>query len=447
MSHTGHGVCVAFGADALAAAPTFTSIDDPAGIDVVTAWQTRRGRTYLTDRTDAGTASASFVDLHGNLDPTNSTGPFYPMDPNCPFKIEIQHPITLAWHVVYTGLVQNMPQTVDLSENFATGTLNAADLFSLLAKSEIPPGLDFDASALGTNTSNAIGNTTYAAQSVQDRIKAILADAGVPSGLTNIFTGNVNVQFTTYSPGYSTLAALQDAADAEFPSVSNLYIDKTGIVTFHGRLARFNPTDPTYGISTWNVGDLAAVGANPTWAPISGLSHDRDVEKIINAALVTPTGIDDPSTVTDVSDIPGQLSIDSGSRTQYGNRVYTAEDLLTLEGQTDGLDALAETKLFADYFTTNLHDAQNRISQIVVKGVPADAQYASNIWDLICGVEIGDLVNVTTTHPGGGGYSAAPYFVEGISYEATPQGGANFLDVTMTLDLSPQAYFTTNPFS
>lgn len=432
------GVSVAFGSDALDATPTYTRIDDPAGINVVNGWQTKRGRTYMTDRTEAGTAQADFIDTNGETDPTNSTGPFYPMDPNCPFTISLYHPIDEDWHTIYTGLVQNMPQTLDLSENFIRGSLNAADLFSLLAIAEIPPGLDFDDTALGTNTANAIGDTTYAAADVQDRIKAILADAAIPAGLTNIFTGNVNVQFTTYPPGTQVLAALQDAADAEFPGVANLYIDKFGIVTFHGRKARFDPTNPDYGISTWNVGDTAAVLANPTWALISGLEFDRDVAKVINAARAAPDGILD-------ADIPGQLVVDSGSITQYGDRIYTAENLLTLEGKDDALDANDETKLFSTYYATNFHDAQNQIQRLTVQGVPVGAPYAEATWDILCGVEIGDVVNVTTTHPGGGGFSAAPYFVEGISYTATNLGGAVFQDVQMVLELSPQAYFTSDP--
>lgn len=402
----------------------------------MTGWQIRRGRSYFTDRTQTGTAQADYVDTVGALDPTNSTGPFYPMNPGAPFALSLWHPTRHVWHQLFRGSLEQMPQTVDLSEKFISGSLMAADLMSLLAIGEIPPGVDFDASASGSSAANTIGDTTYAAQGVQDRIKAILADGGIPTALTNIFTGNVNVQFSVYPPGTNILEALWDAADAEFPGLANFYVDKSGRLTFHGRLARFNPSDAQYRISTWNVGDHAAVDADPTMAIVSGLTFDRDVNKVINASLFSPDNILD-------TQIAGQLASDAASIAAYGNRTYSAGNLLTLSGENDGLNANEETKLFSNYFPDNFHDAQNRITQLVFKIVPAGAPNEQAQWDLLCGVEISDLVNITTTHPGGGGFTAEPYFVEGISYDAAPSGDPDRPLITLTLDLSPQAYFAS----
>lgn len=434
------GVSVAFGQDALTATPTFTRIDDPAGINVVNRWSVKRGRSYFTNRTDTGTAQADFIDTAGKLDPTNSTGPFYPMDPNCPFAIALHNPVSGATATVFTGLVQQVPQTLDVSGKVATGSVMAADMFSLLAIGEIEPGLDFDSSAAGTSAANTVGDTTFAAQDVQARIKALLADAGVPSGLTDVFSGNVDVQACVYPPGTTYLEAIWDAADAEFPGLANCYVSKTGKFTFHGRLARFNPTDSQYGISTWNVGDTAAVSGSTALALVSEISFDRDVAKVINASLFSPDGIDD-------GDIPAQLSAATASVAQFGNRTWSGTNLLTADGLNDSLGANAETALFSQYYVDNFADAQTRISQLSFKWVPTSAPNAAAHWAFLCGVEISDLVNVTTTHPGGGGFSAEPYFVEGISYEMSSAGASGGVDLTLTLDLSPQAYFNQDPFS
>jgi hypothetical protein len=441
-------VSVAFGQAALSATPTWTRIDDPAGHHLVTSWKVKRGRTFMTDRTEAGEASADFIDTAGKLDPTNSTGPFYPMNPNCPFAIALWHPYESAWHTVYTGLVQNMPQTLDVTEKFITGTINAADLFSLLAVDEIPPGVTYTSTTSGGTATSAIavGESTYAASTVQDRLKAILADSGIPSGLTDIFSGNVNVQYTIYPPGTKVLAALQDAADAEFPGVANLYVSKgTGgtaaKVVFHGREARWDPTGTAAGTdwvyTEWNAGDLTDVGLHSSHATISELSFDRDVAKVINAALVSPDNILD-------AEIPGQLSASTASIATFGNRVYTSENMITQSGENDGKNANEETELFGAYYVNNFQDAQNRVSSVTFHAHPSAT---SATFDIVSKVDIGDRVNVTTTHPGGGGFNAAPYYVEGISYEAKPSGATATADVQMTLELSPMEYFTQGPFS
>lgn len=435
-------VSVAYGSAALAAAPSYTVLDTEAGLHI-NGWRTKRGRQFLTDRTGAGTASFDFSDTAGVLDPTHAAGPFYPMDPNCPAKIELRNPVSGSYVQVFGGLVQDIPTTVRMTDApMNQGAVDLADMFSLLALKEVPPGLDFDSSGSGTTTPNTVGDTRYAATDVQSRILAILADAGVPSALYTIFSGNVNVQAIVYSPGYKILAALQDAADAEFPGVANLYCDKTGILTFHGRLARFNsgPGNP-YGIQTWKVGDAQAVAADTSKAllAVNGLMIDRDVTKVINNALCTPLNILS-------ADIAGQLVVDAGSITQYGARPYSAQNLHTAGGITDGNDALAETLLFADFYVANMADAQTRVKQAIFKAVPPGRSNAAAHWSFLCNVEIGDVVEITTTHPGGGGLSAEPYFVEGISYQVDNQLTST-PNVTMTLDLSPQAYFTTEPWS
>lgn len=437
------GVSVAFGQAALTADPDWTRIDADQTLLLVTGWQTKRGRTYILDKTDTGTASVDFYDFAGTMDPTNADGPFFPMDPNCPFAIALYNPVTETWKTIYTGLEQNVELTLDLTESFLTGTLSAADLFSLLAIAEIPPGVDFAAADDGSNSPNGIGDTTYAQQSVNDRLLTILADADITDpAFIDFFTGNVQVQACVEPPGTKVLQALQDTADAEFPGVANLYVSTDGKITFRGRLARFNPSD--YDPHTWQCGDTAAVAAGGSgWVLINGLTYDRDVEKVINAASFSPQGIADDA-------IAAQLDADGTSITQFGPRTLSGSDLLTAGGEgSDTNDANDETFLYAEYYVENCKLAQNRVSQITFRWLPPEDPRAGDLWNLLCNVEIGDIVEITTTHPGAGGFLAEPYFVEGISYDAKPLGREDIpdmVDITLTLDLSPKAYFTSNPF-
>src|SRR5581483_4630352 len=175
------------------------------------------------------------------------------------------------------------------------------------------------------------------AQQVDDRIKAALADGGWPDSdlLQNIFSGNVIVQDTVYPPRTQILSVIQDAADAEFPDVANFFMSKDGKATFHGRLARFNPS--AYGLGSWACGDLVAFNAaSGTTALISSLLFARDKKDIINAAMATPQGIQDP-------DIRGQFAFDVASLETYGVNSWSAENLLTRSEDVTGLDAATAT--------------------------------------------------------------------------------------------------------
>ena len=76
---------------------------------------------------------------------------------------------------------------------------------------------------------------------------------------------------------------------------------------------------------------------------------------------------------------------------------------------------------------------------------PADPRAAAN-WEFISKVDISDVIDVTLTNPGGGGFIAEEGFVEGITEEARPLAGA-YAMVTISLDVSPKSYFPLGYFS
>ncbi len=173
-------------------------------------------------------------------------------------------------------------------------------------------------------------------------------------------------------------------------------------------------------------------------APISWRRSEADV---INSALALPLNIDDV-------DAPGQVSKDTGSITDFGYRSVSFDSLLTSAGHDDAdlpTTALVETKKFADYYIDNFSQPRNRVQQLVFRPLPVSHPNAAAQWALLCGVEISDIISLSATFPWGGGF-AEDFYVEGIHYEADVQGGAEFTNVTLTLDISPRSYYDTSPF-
>ena len=109
-----------------------------------------------------------------------------------------------------------------------------------------------------------------------------------------------------------------------------------------------------------------------------------------------------------------------------------------------------ETKRYADYYVRNYKTPQNRVTEIgfrsMPKGKTAWSQAATDTWALMSEVDINDRVAVTIGSPGGGGFAAKQFFVEGV-HETYRPASPGLDDVTLTLDLSPADYFLDSPFT
>ncbi len=434
MSITQRGVCIAFDDATLEPDPTWTSLydyhSDGLRVKRVTV---DRGRAFELDKTQPGTMTIEIQDANGLLDVTNPSSPFYgsgvtKIDPLKQIAFFLTDPVADVEASLFRGFIESIQTVMDVSMKYMTHTITCVDALDTLGNAEVVPD-------------PTTGNATYLAADVngaQTRILAALADAGWPSGLATIFTGNVKVQETVYAPRDQILQVLMDAADGEFPGVANVFVSKDGIVTFHGRLARFNPTDTHYGINTWQVGDGAAVDADPTTVvQIATLEFDRDKANIFNAVLATPQNIED-------ADIAGQLVTDTGSIGQYGVRSKSFENLITEGGEVDGNDANAETKLFATYYKDNYAVPRNRVSRLSFTVPRKASPNRPAWWNFVCNVEISDRAHLKTTHRGGGGFDEY-FFVEGVHVEATPLKN-DYPQLNVDLDVSPAAYYDVNPF-
>lgn len=399
---------------------------------IVQSYTVDRGRTSEMLKTGTGTATIGMVDTNGSLDPASGSTDYNPMTPTA---IALTNPVTGVSSPIFTGHIAKWGYKLYPTESYGIATLECRDAMSIFEKAQMQPDQfgDLPVSAEGT------GNVVFGIDDqVNYRLNQILDQVGWPAGNREIFTGNVRLKLTTYSPRETALTAIFDAADAEFPGIANFYIAKDGKATFHGRLARFNPTDPQYGITTWKVGDLAAVQADPSYALIFDLDYDVDEDRIINSASATPEGIAD-------ADIAGQLVEDAVSIAQYGTNSWSASDLITDLGWLTGNDDIGETQAFAGYYVDNYAQPAIRINRIRFQHVDPSSSYGAAEWALLCGIDISDRLQVKTTHFGGAsGFNDAYYFVEGLHYRVTALSDEH-LNVELDIDVTPATYYTLAP--
>ncbi len=394
------------------------------------------------------------VDQDGIMDPTNTGGPFYgTLDPMKPAAIALQNPVDDTWSTLFTGFTSSYEFAVEVAATTTQVTVELVDAFAIFATVELTPGQHGDtplktdfADVYFQGTPSNLPGEPDVFQHVDTRINKLLDAAVWPDDpLTrDVFSGNVSVQGKVYERRDQMLAAIQDACDAEFPGgVSRSYMSKTGQFRFRGRFARFNPSHPGYGIGFYKAGFTAQSNIDPTVAPISAFEFRRADADIINASIALPYGIDD-------TDVPGQLTRDNTSVNTYGYRGENGsfDSLLTSAGHNDDSSpttAVEETFKYGDFYVGNYKDPKTRITKMSFRPVDPAHPNATALWDLMCNVELGDVITVTTSHPGGGGFDE-DFFVEGIHYDADVQGGANFTNVTLEVDVSPKSFFDYNPF-
>lgn len=397
----------------------------------VSRYEIHRGRRTEMDRTGSGTAVLEMIDTNGTLDPASGSTDY---DPLTPVSISLTNPVTTTSSPIFTGHVARWGYDLYPTERYGTATIECVDGMEILSAAEMKVG-QFGDLAQGIYEGNIVYDVDL---QVKHRVDHALDDVGWPVGNREVFTGNVKLQRTVYAPRQSALNAITDATDAEFPAVANFYMAKDGKATFHGRLARFNPTDAQYHITTWKVGDLAAFALDSTRAVISALDYDRDKDRIVNSGYCAPEGIAD-------SAIEAQLYEDAASIAAYGTRSWSAENLIIESSWLTGRTGLSECRnVFAKYHVDNASAPRTKVTRLRFRTVHPAHAHAGPTWALMCGVDISDRIQLQTTHHGGAAGFDSYYFVEGIHYAVQPLSDT-YLDVTLDLDVSPAAYWTTLP--
>lgn len=460
---------LAFDSTTLDPTPTWTYITETDSL--VASYEITRGRQYEFDKTDTGTAKITINDRDGVLDPTNTTGPYFGLiEPLVQVQIELWNPVASEWSSRFRGFVEGYDYVVAPFTRQNTGgdtvgntrlEISCVDLFAILTAIEMQPDGTFG-DAPPTTPVDVTGNIFFDNAAAQDRITQVLGNAAIDTAFFVVFTLNVNLQETVYSPSQNVLEVIQDAVDAEFPTVSNAYCDRFGRFAVHGRLAKFDPAGVSAGAGPdawdfheWKVGDGKAIAASPSdTAQIRTFAFNRGWDKVFNYALCTPKDIP-------AADIAAQVSQDAVSIAKFGFRSWSAESLIigaltgdpltnTPAGTLTGLNALDETKLYADFVVANYASPRNRITDITIKSLRPDDSRATTTWDLLCNIDISDLVAAYVSGPGDAPteyiFNGDEFFVEGIRETATPLV-PEYAMVTTTLDLSPRGYFTAGAWS
>lgn len=432
--------------------PTWTALDDEYP-SLVTSYTIDRGRQYELDHTDTGRATVEIADVEGVLDPTNAGGPFYgAIEALIQAMIRRYNPVSDTWETRFRGFVSDYDYAFDPSMRVNRLTVQLVDLFEFLAAIDMYPttfGHDPAAGGSGVTDPSELDDQvwfgpTVDGQPFDERIRAIIEQALIPNDYRIVFSGNVDVQATTYSPGESALSAIQETADAEFPGVSNVYCDRHGRICVHGRLAKFDPAGTVASLddpSNWDFHEFDAgdgfwvASSPPTYAHLREFAFNRGLSKVINQGLATPKNAPDGS-------LEAQVVDDLTSQGLRGIRSWSALNLITQAGNlTPATNALEETKRFALYYVNNYAIPRNRITAISFRSIDPSSPGASETWRLVSQVDISDYITVSVGSPGGGGFDHDPYFVEGI-HESSAPANPLYDDVTVSLDLSPQAYFT-----
>jgi hypothetical protein len=439
---------------------TWTALDQEHP-NFVTSWSVDRGRAYELDRTDAAQATVQILDPDGILDPTNPHGPYYAeIAPLKQCVLCRWDPHAAEWQDRFRGWIGDLTYDFDPSQRVNRLTLQLVDIFEMLGAIEMTPASFGDpAPPFGDTATDSkyAGQVFFEDGPMDDRIRRVLGQALNPDNddYWVVFSGNVVLQEWSYSgTGESPLTVVQEAADAEFPGVANVYTTRHGELAVHGRYARFDPSavigspgGDRWDFHYWQAGDNQAVmGDVGAVAQLRQFGFNLGVSKIINHAIATPVNVAD-------RDVPGQLVTDDDSIEVYGIRSWTSQNLLTKgfiggDGTTTNT-ALQETKKFAQYYVTNYNLVRPRVTQIGFRSIDPNQPGGGITWQLMSRVDISDQIDVNVASPGGGGFTgptdnAAQYYVDGIHETSSPLN-KDYDNDTVTLDLTPRALYTSFP--
>lgn len=436
---------------------TWTRVDNLAGVLIETI-TIDRGRPDERSKTTPSQVVIKGKDTNGIFDPTNPNSPLFPwLVPEKQCAITLYNPQTTLWDWLFRGSVTAIDHTFDLKQKWTEFEITLTDWLKLLDDAEIVP----DQAGMAVPFESQ-GDCYYTGQHCDDRQLAVLADAATafeasvwPTNLLEVASGNLYVQGRAYPARTTLLSVIDEAVDAEYPVGTNRFMTKYGAYAFRGRYYRFVPEKyiPSNGIRRqgarmlhWQVGDTASNTSNASIVICQGLSFKTDDQDLINAALVTPVGI---STKQLATNSENTFSGDGTSIVDYGVRTggMSFENLIIGDAD-DGNTFLEEAASFADVIVQNYKNPVTYANQVIFKNPSGGATTAqkNERWALLQGIELSDLVTVTTAHPGGGGFNNTiigieqDHFVESLHYDISALQG-DVWNVVLTVGMSTRQHY------
>jgi hypothetical protein len=402
--------------------PTWQRLDAPSADipdQLIAGYDFKSGKQTFLSQVDGGTATVYISDHRKALfDPRNGSSDFNALDGK-QILLQLYDPVIGVWEEQFRGVIDVAGYVINPDTNAqgvpinAAVTLNCVDAFNYAAGFGLTPGLAGD-----RPPSPSADNGVWYAQTageIHDRIVQILADMGIDSTRYVVFSGNVAGQTVKYDPDEPGLNALRDCADAEFPFVANLYVDRFGRIVFHGRYASFQPFDVSGATTTdrWDfqyflLGDGVAVRDDSNRVQMRVLEFDEGRSNIINVAVAYAQGTP-PNKMLD------QIYADVASIDAYGH--YAAppmSDLLTAKPINDNLnghpdwDRYDETFHYAKLLVENQKDPRPAITALQIKTVQPFDSRAAKVWHALTRSDVADMVNMKVGYaPGGTGFTGS----------------------------------------
>lgn len=439
-------VLIAMAADRWDWSPAWTRVDNLHD-NLISGFDIHRGKSTEADTTDTSTATVYVNDRYGYFDPDNTGSPFYSYGGR-QILLQVYDPVAAQWVQQARMWIDDVdfdinPATMNGESIVSNVQLHCIDIIGVLSVLEMdvsghwgdPPPSGSEGIIFYEDSSPGDGS------GFDDRLIQILDDAGVTSDWYTIFTGNVDLLEAKADPGDSPMLLIQQALDAEFPSLANGHSSKLGKLRCFGRGARFDPDDVSAGatpgawdFTRWDAGDGAAITGDPTLAQIRPpLAWSYAQSKKRNVGYCYPADANE-------ADKPGQTYVVPGT-TAGERRTWRAEGLLTKAGTTTGNTGLEECLAFATFWATVLSLPATRISALTFKSTPTGHPQAAVSWALMLNAEISDIINLTHGYRGGVGMEGIDFFVEGSEMSVRPTGLSTVDMVTVSFNVSPAAYF------
>lgn len=417
-------VLIATSAGPLVAEPGWTRYDNLGATNRCYGFDWQRGRQDEFDVSNTGTARVYFHDRAGTFDES-----FVGKQ----ILLQLYDPCATSWEPVFRGHIDDIRfEPSNNADGVTHLEIHCVDIFDYLAGVRMIPGTMGDVPPPGRE-----GIVFYEDGPVDGRLDDLADDAGLASSMYVHFTGNVDVLESVYGESDDILSAMRDAADAEFPGIGNIYVDRFGREVFHGRFAKFDPEGTASGaewaFTRWDAATREDVTAGR--AQIREFAYNMPRSRLVNSYLAYPRGMWD-------AELQYMFKTDTASISDYGTHSRSAPDLIIKKHKTNGNTATDECELFADYYVGNYASPRKNIERCVFKGLPPDEDRAADVWALMTRADISDAIHFYVDEAG---MTDEPFFIEGVSGECRV-GPPEYDFVSFTPNLSPAAYYTDNVF-
>jgi hypothetical protein len=140
--------------------------------------------------------------------------------------------------------------------------------------------------------------------------------------------------------------------------------------------------------------------------------------------------------------IPTLTKTDATSISNYGYRGREAAALIIKDNFNNANTGADECELFGEFYVANYAEPRKNIERVSFRSVWPWDDRAGATWALMTRADISDVIHLWVDEAG---LTDEQFFIEGISGECRVLN-PDFDNVTVTPNLSPQAYYTDNVF-